>query len=152
MGSALLFFRNNMGIKMSTCFVLALLLSLGPIDGNGLNCLQCDSLSNINCILQPQSETFISKYQKNCESEQNLCRTIVVNWTANNKNLRIVRQCGAKEDELAKFHDKQIKFHNTDYNIFDCFEDGCNTGNDAEKIKFSITIILFLNLFLMITH
>ena len=28
------FFRNNMGIKMSTCFVLALLLSLGPIDGN----------------------------------------------------------------------------------------------------------------------
>ena len=128
------------------------MLNFNFLIGNGLNCLQCDSLSDINCILQAQSTTFISKYQQNCESEQNLCRTIVVNWTHNNKNLRIVRQCGAKEDELAKFHDKQIKVHNTDYNIFDCFEDGCNTGNFSEKIKYSTSILIFLNSLLMITH
>ena len=109
-------------------------------------------MNNINCILQPQSKTFISKFQETCDSEQNLCRTIVVNWTHNNKNLRIVRQCGTKEDELAKFHDKQIKVHNTDYNIFDCFEDVCNTGNTTEKIKYSIKNLIFLNLLLMITH
>ena len=117
--------------------------------GNGRNCLQCDSWDDINCILQPEPE----KFNTTCENDQDLCRTIVVNWSHQKRNLRIVRQCGTTGDKLSEHDDDKMSVHSTDYNIFDCLgEDNCNTGNTSEKIKYSFLILAFFNILVMLMH
>lgn len=136
-------------------YFIALLSCSFASFGYGLNCLQCDSWSDIDCVLQP--ENCLEKFNTTCsDTNANLCRTIVVNWSHQKRNLRIVRQCGLKGDKLSDYDDDKMSVHSTDYNVFDCdpddLGDGCNTGNTSEKIMYSFITIAFFNLLVMLVH
>ena len=49
-----------------------------------------------------------------------------------------------------------MSVHSTDYNVFDCdpnvLGDGCNTGNNSEKIMYSLLTVAFSNLLVMLIH
>ena len=145
--------ENTLCLDISVQNYSAVCLYFFPkFKGNGLNCLQCDSWDDINCIIQPE-KIKIEKFNTTCSDiEADICRTIVVNWSHQKRNLRIVRQCGTKGDELSNHDDDSMSVHSTDYNIFDCEGEGCNHGNTSEKIKYSFLIVAFFNILVMLMH
>ena len=103
--------------------------------GNALQCHQCDSSKDVKCILSFHSNSNDNMdFLKDCPDDgknYTNCRIIYPSYNQYHIDIdtRIIRECGYKGDGWSKTYN-EVFTANIKFFIYNCVEDGCNTGNE----------------------
>ena len=103
--------------------------------GNALQCHQCDSSKDVKCILSFHSNSDDNMdFLKDCPDDgknYTNCRIIYPSYNQYHIDIdtRIIRECGYKGDGWSKTYN-EVFTANIKFFIYNCVEDGCNTGNE----------------------